>query len=531
MKKTSILFFFASLLFAACNKGDKEVVVPTTTVSTLSKSSKPDEMLVPPKTSFVFGDYVYHVGTDNKGTTKISLFITASFGVDKIKDVVLTMKNKDSVDVIVPASNSYVSNNPSITFLQPLVLDPGDYVISYKGSILDPTVVGELKTRLEVSTVSSAIPLKADGQVMTFIVPKMVTVTDQNNPSGVVAANQVVNTLNFTATAMGTALPVPSVDVRVEDMTLVQEIKILQGTAVVGTKSFSGVSGAQTLTIPVTGVNLAKDDSKSFTVQLNLKPITAASQSESNIKTTLVKLNYQLPNGDVRSTTTQHAGNDILVYKTILSGQRVAVSSLIDTTQKQDLYRLDITADPKGDGSIKSVAYDVLLNDITSGANEDTIRISDLEMRYGGVAVTNGTFTNANGQPITVITESDTKIYFTFTSGTQKAVIPAGTTVPFVLRGRLSGLKHAGDGDNVVIKLATDATPAPSGFRYVNRGTSGSNAKLHSSPFPSSGAVNANIILSDNSDPNSQSIFGASTADHFNSARFSFPTSQQVLYQ
>jgi hypothetical protein len=366
---------------------------------------------------------------------------------------------------------------------------------------------------------------------MTFIVPKIVTVTDQNNPSGVVAANQVVNTLNFTATAMGTALAVPSVDVRVEDMTLVQEIKILQGTAVVGTKSVSGLSGAQTLTIPVTGVTLAKDDSKSFTVQLNLKPITAASQSESNIRTTLVKLNYQLPNGEIRSTTTQHAGNDILVYKTILSGQRVAVSSLIDTTQKQDLYRLDITADPKGDGSIKSVAYDVLLNDITSGANEDTIRITDLEMRYGGVAVTNGTFTNANGQPITVITESDTKIYFTFTSGTQKAVIPAGTTVPFVLRGRLSGLKHVGDGDNVVIKLATDANPAPSGFRYVNRGTSGSNAKLHSSPFPSSGAVNANIIISDNSDPNSQSIFGASTADHFNSARFSFPTSQQVLYQ
>jgi hypothetical protein len=308
---------------------------------------------------------------------------------------------------------------------------------------------------------------------------------------------------------------------------VVSQVKLYNGATHIGSGTVTGNTVRVT-----TDVVLPKDTAVTLTAKLVLKPITNESQSGVSNKLTLTKIGYQTNNGNSKTVSTSLSGNDVVSYKALFSMKRIPFSGVIDTTQQQTLYEGEITT--YGDAvGFKQFGFNVLLSDIVgSGAFQDTIYVDSLAFFFGSNQVLNGVFLNALGQPITMITEADTKIYFVITSGAHELIVPAGQSIRFKLKGRAHGLKHPSDGDLVKVALAPDLTPVPAGYKFANRGAAGANMKLYNSPLSSGSAVPINIGWTDFSAGSAHSAaYTTSSGDFYSSYGFDVATDAQVLSQ
>ncbi len=167
---------------------------------------------------------------------------------------------------------------------------------------------------------------------------------------------------------------------------------------------------------------------------------------------------------------------------------------ITDSTQTET-YKHSATSPLNGATGYKQFAYGIVFGD--SGSN-DTLSLINLKFFENGVDVTNKVkFSNAAGAAITMLTESDTKLFVTYTAGIGESIVLAGATTEYVLEAMHAGFHHPNDGDGFNIQLLSDQNPVQQNFLYVNPGTTGVQAKLYSSVAPNGSAVVSNRIWTD----------------------------------
>ncbi len=169
-----------------------------------------------------------------------------------------------------------------------------------------------------------------------------------------------------------------------------------------------------------------------------------------------------------------------------------------------------------GDTSmIKQVAYDIQYSNPTNDTGA-----TQLKFYKNGNDITNrGVFTNASGVIITILRKSDTKVFFTFTTGGGEDTAVGLNTYDIYWKDKTF--------EPYGVEFLTD-TDLPTGFYFVNAGTTGSNAKLYSSKTASSSAQVFNFIWSFFSHPHS-GLTPFSTNDWRNGKGFG-PFTQRVWH-
>ncbi|HSE56793.1 MAG TPA: hypothetical protein VLB02_01775 [Candidatus Paceibacterota bacterium] len=204
------------------------------------------------------------------------------------------------------------------------------------------------------------------------------------------------------------------------------------------------------------------------------------------------------------------AGQETMVtpYKSTPTLTHIPLTGLIVDSVEAKQYEFSIA----GKTAHKQFAFAVQVAD--NGAN-DTLSLSKLKCFEDGVDVTSKvTFMDGNGTPISVITENTGKIFVTYTAGSGETVVD-GTRI-FSLKATPSGFHHPNDGDGYSLQLITDQNAVPDGYWYLNRGSSGSHAKLSSTATASGSAIAGNLIWSDMSAGSHSALFGISSNDWAN---------------
>jgi hypothetical protein len=532
MKKMLCFIAFASILWS-CKKDPPPAPVASPGV-TLVSTAPPTKTVAPPKDSVVFGPYNLTV-TDLPGFTLNQLIIsfTGATDLSGLKNLRFTILDGTTEKFTSLTQPTIGPVNQPWNFYPAFPLPTNHtYTIIIMADAVDANMRASIGVKLEViyswqggTMLSTGVKT---GPTVSFVTASVISSVSGSTPASTnVVANQKVETLAFTLTSLGQPATVTGIDVTVPDATAVQTAELYSGPNLLGTAPFTGNTAKITGNAP-----LQQDTMQTYSVKLVLKPVTSEAQSSVNIKTAVTKVTYRTPNGQVKVNDTVRVGNSMYSYKSLPTVRRNSLTSVIDTTQQISLIQYEIDAAPQGAIGTKQVAFDILLSDITgNGASNDTLSIDSLALYNGTSVITNGIFTNAAGQPITSLTESDTKLFFTVTSGNHEIIIPAGTTAKFTLKGRPHGFKHPNDGDLIRTALAADLSPVPVGYRYVNRGTTGAYAKLYSSAPSNSGAVLAHFLWSDLSAVAHSAAFTASTPDYYSGYSIAIPTSAQVISQ
>lgn len=172
-----------------------------------------------------------------------------------------------------------------------------------------------------------------------------------------------------------------------------------------------------------------------------------------------------------------------------------SLPGIINDSAQTETYKHSVTSPLNGATGYKQFAYGIVFGD--SGSN-DTLSLINLKFFENGVDVTNKVkFSNAAGTQITKLTESDTKLFVTYTAGIGESIVPAGTTTEYVLDAMHAGFHHPNDGDGLSIQLLSDQNSVNQNYLYLNQGTAGVQAKLYSSVIPNSAAIASNRIWTD----------------------------------
>lgn len=542
MKKLLVLFLGHILLAASCRK--ETVVVTPPTVNKQKIVFKNDSSLLD-KSVTVPATQVTHtldlpIGTSAGVVLLGGYFKYTPFGITDpsrdIRNVVMKIKQNDAV-VFTTATISTIVNG--VNTLPQLSVNLGEtktYRIELVYDVLSSATdgVGAVDgTRIGLELYYShkdraydTIAFK-NAQAMTFtgtpVVPNASFESSLDNlapPMQNMKEQEEKGVMSWLAKAKGGDISIREQRYRIEGSA---------ASAVTSLKLYDSTKGSFIAEAPV--VNNTAVFSAPWTVsadkttRFSVKAVSGtvdASVSSLPFKIVRDEVKYQLPSLVTLVESTDIAGSNVYVFKSLFTITHIPLSTVL-ANGRMELYRFGIT----GMTGHKQFTFEITLNDL--GVN-DTLSLKDFDLYENGVSVKSRLrFTDAQGVVDTVFTESDSKLYITYTQGSGETQINGTKTFSFF--ATFAGYKGSTDGDGIAIRLLGDASAPPESHKYLNNGgLMFGNAFLASSPFGTTNATPAHFIFSDMSATPHNGQFNTSTNDWTNGARFFPALSYQYFY-
>ncbi len=529
--KQVMLTTLVVVLFASCSKKDAVVAPPAEILTSLIKDSGyTDQTVASPKTKLVIGKMSYTAGVDNKGIKKIMpSFVLSGISLSSIKNFYCRITREGD------SANAVFTLSPSAPVLDGTIINTdgkfasinnGKYTIWWYADI-NGVQTGNLYLKTSIEYLTSGIAKTIDfvrGQTITFATAKLATAVSATTPlSKNVQAGGERSTLDIDLTASGGWIDIVSAQVRIEDATVISDTKGYDGTSPIGFIAYSA-TGTVTKTIPL---NLTIPDGQTATVSFKhlLKQITGASQSQTNIKTTLVSVTYKNQFGETKTNDTAREGNDIYVYRSLLVAESVPQSNLqLGNGVRRKMATLKLT--PQGDGSLAQITY--TLNFLNTFGNVYQ-SLDNLECWINGVNVTTMViFSTKQYQYISSVSPQimnpfmgDSLLYMKYVGGSGEYPISAIVTVEIYATPQ-----NFWWGNAVEFGVAYD-TPAPLiGSTYLVASAFNQNLMTLSSSRYTPGTTPAIIYSDKSAGPQHTAVPGGNSPDWFKIAC----GSQQTFY-
>jgi len=292
------------------------------------------------------------------------------------------------------------------------------------------------------------------GQVMTLSSGTFAAAIDGDTPlTDLVQGNQTVTTAKFKFTATNDTYTIEEVKIEIPSAAavVVQSIKLLDGTTVLGTLSPDGSYQAHFTGLTV---SVPANTEKVLTAQLVLGTISDDySQSGINLQTTLAITSVKYSDSNGTTLTDLPAAdvdaNSIYVYKSIPTVARVALTGTPINGNAMDLYEFTVSAPSTGSIGL----YKVSLGLAWSSSTVNAPSLSTLKFYRGSTELTTdgiATTTTASA------TEAVTSVVYTFPSG---ETVAAGTSYTYTFRATPAGFDGdlaASNADNLSIWLKED---------------------------------------------------------------------------
>lgn len=532
MKKVLLVISTHILLSAGCRRESLTITQPPATgtakvVFRNDSSLLGKEVTVPTQ---VIHTLDLPIGTASGVVILGGYFQCAPLGVTlpsrDIKNFVMRIKDGATTVYTTPVFANVANGANSLPQLSLNLLQTKTYRIEFLYDILASATDGSgvtdgCRVGLELYYSHRASPYDTivftNSQTMTFVKTPVIpqatleTTTDHNLlPKQVVAQQSERGTVSWLAKATGGDIPITEQTYRIEGSarSVVTALKLYDST--------SGTFIEQVAVVNNTAVfTKAHTVSSGKTVRFSVRAVVGSvSASVSSLPFTVVrdKITYQLPTSAVYTDDVDIVSNPIHVFKTLFTITHIPVTTPL-ANGRMELYRFAIS----GTTAHKQFTFEITLNDL--GVN-DTLSLKDFDLHENGVSVKSRLrFTDAQGVLDTVFTESDSKLYITYTQGSGETQING--TVTFSFFATLGGYRGPADGDGIAIRLLGDQSAPPEAYKYLNNGgLMFGNAKLFSSPFGTASAQSSHFLLSDMSAVPHNGQFNTSTNDWTNGYHF-----------
>jgi hypothetical protein len=436
----------------------------------------------------------------------------------------------------------YVKYGTQTTTVKPTVSASNTWSINYvlpAGQTVDVEVYGDVSSSMTTgtaittvdvdgTTASSAVTADSTaptGQTITFTSGSFATSTVTPPDNQVVAGNQTVVAGTFKLTSSYQQYKVTEMRFTANsNSAAITSASLYDGTTLLSTMPYDNTNSY----FNFTGLNVVvpASTSKSLTLKWNLANVSyASSTSDVDTKAALTYVKYEDTDGAVSTDTNTRTANSTLVYKSVPTFAKVALTSakLINNTA-QDLYKFTVSAPTQGPVSVKQ--FKVTLGWTDGGGGADSLELESIKLLRNGADITTSvTITDEDGGNVkstTGVTEGDDTIVVTWT-GTTEDEVTAGSSVTYTIRGTPQGFNvtdasTASSPDAVSLDFIPDSAAQTATYNYINIGTSVTGVmKLYSSATANGSAENANLIWSDESAIAHSASTTAGTGDWSNS--------------
>lgn len=531
MKKLLVLFLGHILLAAGCRK---EIVVTGPPVVTKKIAFKNDSSLLD-RSVTVPATQVIHtldlpVGTSAGVVLLGGYFKCTPFGITDpsrdIRNVFMRIKENNAVLFTTATIPTILNGRNSLPQLSINLGQTKTYRIELVYDVLSSATDGTGAadgTRLGLELYYShagqwydTIAFK-DAQAVTFtgtpVVPNASLESSLDNFAPSVQnmkEQEEKGVMSWLAKAKGGDVRITEQRYRIEGSaaSVVTALKLYDSTKGSFIEQAAVVNGIATFT---TSWTAPADKTTRFSVRA-VSGIVGASVSSLPFKVVRDEIKYQLPSGVSFAESVDIAGSNVFMFKSLPVITHIPISSVL-ANGRMELYRFSIT----GMTGHKQFTLEITLNDL--GVN-DSLSLKDFDLHENTSSVKSRLrFTDAQGVIDTVFTESDSKLYITYTEGSGETQVNGTKTFSFF--ATFGGYKGPADGDGIAIRLLGDASAPPESHKYLNSGgLMFGNARLASSPFGTTSATQANFIFSDFSATPHNGQFNTSTNDWTNGARF-----------
>lgn len=541
MKKVLLVISTHILLSAGCRRESLTLTQPPVT-GTTNVVFKTDSSLL--STEMVVPTQVLHtldlpIGTAAGVVILGGYFQCTPLGATlpsrDIKNFVMRIKDGATTVYTTPVFANVANGANSLPQLSLNLLQTKTYRIEFLYDILasatDGTGVADgCRVGLELYYSHKARPYDTivftNSQTMTFVKTQVApqvtleTMTDHTLlPKQVVAQQSERGTVSWLAKATG------------GDVGITEQTYRIEGTArsvVTALKLYDSTSGTFIEQVPVVNsvavFTKAHTVSSGKTVRFSVRAVIGSvPASVSSLPFTVVrdKITYQLPSSAIHTDDVDMVSNPIHVFKTLFTITHIPLTTPL-ANGRMELYRFAIN----GTTACKQFTFEITLNDL--GVN-DTLSLKDFDLHENGGSVKSRLrFTDAQGVPDTLFTESDSKLYVTYTQGSGETQVNG--TVVFSFFATLGGYRGSADGDGIAVRLLGDQSAPPESYKYLNNGgLMFGNAKLFSSPFSTTSAQSSHFIFSDMSAVPHNGQFNLSTNDWTNGYHFFSALSYQYF--
>jgi hypothetical protein len=219
-----------------------------------------------------------------------------------------------------------------------------------------------------------------------------------------------------------------------------------------------------------------KDGSKTLTVKGNLNTISSGATSNTLITATLSNVagtfeargmsgsNTVLTESDV---TLNKTGNNMYLRKSTMTVTQGTLSNALVNGVEQDMAKFTVTADAKGDVSLKQLVFNVTITDNIGTDNTLVVGTYRLYRNNSDISTTVDihNLAGATIESTNSLAEGTSQAIVTFAT---EEVIAAGTPNTYTLRATPSGFANSADHDSVTTALRNDSTAQGATFIYLN---------------------------------------------------------------
>lgn len=517
--------------YPASNVTGNTLTVATGSLTIAKNTSYANHTIVAPKTAYKLGSYNIQASTTEGAniTSVVVDFDTVADAFDASDDltnlyIVVGSYTSPIKSTVADSANTY-STNVSINPGQTIALDVYSDVASSAtdgdataDTGISSVTVAYTTTGSSTSTTASEVT----GQTITFGSGTFTTALDGASPlNRIVAGNQEVEAARYKFTAANESYTIKEIQVKVGSAAIssvTSSVQLYDGATPIGSPApFAQSSNTAAL---VTGLNVSvpANSNKVITAKLMLNTIgTGAGTSQSNAALTLDSVEYADSQGVETTSTTDRAGNEMYVYKSIPTVTQVPLTNqtLVNGTAT-DLYKFTVTASSQGPVALKQF---ILTTTWSDGGTADTLEVESMKLFEDGVDVTaNVTIQDEAGntaESTSGLTEADADLTVSWDAG-KESLIPAGGTKTYVVRGTPQGFRLTGAdtvGDSVSFYLAGDS--AHNSTKVYLNGISGEPTiwGLHTAADSTGSGTLYQFIWSDNASSTHTAAENASSTD------------------
>lgn len=518
------------------------LTVSTGSVTIAKDTSYANNTTTVPKIAYLLGKYNFQANT-TEGSNITSVVVdwdtvTDAFDAsDDLNNIYLTFGGSTTGNGGIKSTVTDTAN----TFSTNVNIAAGQTIsVALYGDVASGATDGDGTADTGISSITvsytttggsstSTTASEVTGQTITFGTGTFTSALDGSSPlNRVVAGNQEVVGAAYLFTAANESYTIKELQVKVSSSTIASAITSVQfydGATPVGSSApFAQSSNTAAL---VTGLNISvpANTTKIITAKLMLNTIgTGAGTSQVNAALTLDSFKYADSQGAETTDTTDRAGNEMYVFKSIptVTGVDLVNTSALVNGSAQDLYKFTVSAGSQGAVALKQFYLTTTWGD---GGTADTLEVESLKLFEDGVDVTsNVVIQDEDGNSVestSGMLESDDSVTVSWSAGLE-SVIPAGGTKTYTVRGTPQGFRMTGAdtvGDTVSFALLADTAANAASSKYFLNGTATATTiwGLHTSAAATGSGTLYQFIWSDkNSNVHVPSENASSTGDWAN---------------
>ena len=422
-----MLICAAALCFTACKKDggfyDDQPVNGSQSIL-LKKSSRPDQSIVSSNSldTLAVWDFMFNA------TLKNMKFIASGYG------------STTNIRVIIKNDTTFVAD---VSGSQPFSLGSNvGYTIVLLGTCKG-TITPTMKLEYSINDVSKSTGDVA-GQTTTCTVRQLVIGLATSNPKGEnVLRQSEIPVLDVTITLRGKSIVNQNYDL--QTASIASAYKVYANGVEIQTVSAS---------FPITTVYFGahpKDSTRVYHIVEVLQPFSPEDDGK-NAKTTIMKMSYTFSDGVAVTKDTTIGGNDIFVLSAFPEISFPVMDPLITNNQFRPVYKITVTA-RGGAIAFKQQGIGVyIMDDLgNNGLSVDSLRFIVKRNNVSSDSSAWVRFSNALGNQINSLHESDTYLYWTHTNGA--FIILKDESVTFEVWGIPRGFINQTESD--VIRFTT----------------------------------------------------------------------------